>query len=209
MSSTETTSTGGTGAPTAGMDEKLEVVVIPVSDVDRATEFYKGLGWRQDVTPPGVVQVTPHGSNCSVQFGPTLTSAAPGSGKAYLVVSDILAARDALVAAGADVGEVFHLGPNGPESGPDPERRSYLSRATFKDPDGNEWLIQEITTRLPGRVDATETSYGSTSDLANAMRRASLAHGEHEKRIGQRDDNWPDWYAAYMVAEQSGAELPT
>jgi len=191
------------------MDEKLEVVVIPVSDVDRATEFYKGLGWRQDVTPPGVVQVTPHGSNCSVQFGPTLTSAAPGSGKAYLVVSDILAARDALIAAGADVGEVFHLGPNGPESGPDPERRSYLSRATLKDPDGNEWLIQEITTRLPGRVDATETSYGSTSDLANAMRRASLAHGEHEKRIGQRDDNWPDWYAAYMVAEQSGAELPT
>ena len=209
MSSTETTSTGGTGAPTAGMDEKLEVVVIPVSDVDRATEFYKGLGWRQDVTPPGVVQVTPHGSNCSVQFGPTLTSAAPGSGKAYLVVSDILAARDALIAAGADVGEVFHLGPNGPESGPDPERRSYLSRATFKDPDGNGWLLQEITTRLPGRVDATETSYGSTSDLANAMRRASLAHGEHEKRIGQRDDNWPDWYAAYMVAEQSGAELPT
>jgi catechol 2,3-dioxygenase-like lactoylglutathione lyase family enzyme len=193
----------------ADLDQKLEVVVIAVSDVDRATEFYKRLGWRHDVTPPGVVQVTPHGSDCSVQFGPTLTSAEPGSAKGYLVVSDILAARDALIAAGADVSEVFHLGPNGPESGPDPARRSYFSRATFKDPDGNEWLMQEITTRLPGRVDATATSYGSTTDLANAMRRASAAHGEHEKRIGQRDDNWPDWYAAYMVAEASGVELPT
>jgi catechol 2,3-dioxygenase-like lactoylglutathione lyase family enzyme len=193
----------------ADLDQKLEVVVIPVSDVDRATEFYKSLGWRQDVTPPGVVQLTPHGSDCSVQFGPTLSSAAPGSGKAYLVVSDILDARDKLVAAGIDVSDVFHLGPDGPVSGPDPERRSYFSRATFKDSDGNEWLMQEITTRLPGRVDAAATSYSSTSDLANAMRRASVAHGEHEKRIGQRDDNWPDWYAAYMVAEQSGVELPT
>jgi catechol 2,3-dioxygenase-like lactoylglutathione lyase family enzyme len=191
------------------LDQKLEVMVIPVSDVDRATEFYKGLGWRQDVTPPGVVQLTPHGSDCSVQFGATLTSAAPGSGMGYLVVSDIVDARDKLIAAGAEVGDVFHLGPNGPEAGPDPERRSYFSRATFKDPDGNEWLMQEITTRLPGRVDATATSYTSTSDLADAMRRASAAHGEHEKRIGQRDDNWPDWYAAYMVAEESGAELPT
>jgi catechol 2,3-dioxygenase-like lactoylglutathione lyase family enzyme len=194
----------------ADVDQKLEVVVIPVSDVDRARDFYKDLGWRQDATPPGVVQLTPHGSWCSVQFGPTLTSAAPGSGKAYLVVSDIVAARDALIAAGADVSDVFHLGPDGPVSGPDPERRSYFSRATFEDPDGNEWLIQEITTRLPGRVDADETSYTSTTDLANAMRRASVAHGEHEKRNGGvRDENWPDWYAAYMVAEQSGAELPT
>ena len=120
-----------------------------------------------------------------------------------------MAARDALVAAGADVSEVFHLGSDGPESGPDPERRSYFSRATFADPDGNEWLMQEITTRLPGRVDAAATSFGSTSDLANAMRRAEAAHGEHEKRTGVRDENWPDWYAAYMVAEQSGAELPT
>ncbi|HEV3135203.1 MAG TPA: VOC family protein [Acidimicrobiia bacterium] len=194
------------------VDQKLEVVVIPVSDVDRATEFYRSLGWRQDVTPPGsgVVQLTPPASRCSVQFGANLTSAAPGSAKGYLIVSDIVSARDALVAAGADVGEVFHLGPNGPVSGPDPERRSYFSRATFRDPDGNEWLMQEITTRLPGRVDATETSFGSTSDLADAMRRASVAHGEHEKRNGgQRDENWPDWYAAYMIAEQSGAELPT
>jgi catechol 2,3-dioxygenase-like lactoylglutathione lyase family enzyme len=195
----------------ADLDQKLEVMVIPVSDVDRATEFYKRLGWRQDVTPPGsgVVQFTPHGSESSVQFGAPLTSAAPGSAKGYLVVSDIVAARDALVAAGADVSDVFHLGPGGPESGPDPERRSYFSRATFEDPDGNEWLMQEITTRLPGRVDAAATSFGSTSDLANAMRRAEAAHGEHEKRTGVRDENWPDWYAAYMAAEQSGAELPT
>jgi hypothetical protein len=144
-----------------------------------------------------------------VQFGAPLTSAAPGSAKGYLVVSDIEAARDALVAAGADVSEVFYPGPDGPVSGPDPERRSYFSRATFRDPDGNEWLLQEITTRLPGRVDASATSFGSTSDLANAMRRAEAAHGEHEKRTGQRDENWPDWYAAYMIAEQSGAELPT
>ena len=195
----------------ADLDQKLEVMVIPVSDVDRATAFYKSLGWRQDATPPGsgVVQFTPHGSESSVQFGAPLTSAAPGSAKGYLIVSDIVAARDALVAAGADVSDVFHLGPSGPESGPDPERRSYFSRATFKDPDGNEWLMQEITTRLPGRVDAAATSFGSTSDLANAMRRAEAAHGEHEKRTGVRDENWPDWYAAYMVAEQSGAELPT
>jgi catechol 2,3-dioxygenase-like lactoylglutathione lyase family enzyme len=195
----------------ADLDQKLEVVVIPVSDVDRATDFYLKLGWRQDVTPPGsgIVQLTPHGSECSVQFGANLTSAAPGSAKAYLVVSDVVAARDALVAAGVDVSEISHLGPDGPISGPDPERRSYFSRATFSDPDGNEWLMQEITTRLPGRVDASATSFGSTSDLANAMRRAEAAHGEHEKRTGVRDENWPEWYAAYMVAEQSGAELPT
>jgi catechol 2,3-dioxygenase-like lactoylglutathione lyase family enzyme len=192
-------------------DTKLEVVVIPVSDVDRATEFYGSLGWRQDVTPPGsgVVQFTPHGSACCVQFGTSLTSAAPGSAKGYLIVSDIVAARDALVAAGIEVGELFHLGPDGPVSGPDPERRSYFSRATFSDPDGNAWLLQEITTRLPGRVDATETSFASASDLASAFRRAEAAHGEHEKRTGERDENWPDWYAAYMIAEQSGAELPT
>ena len=137
----------------SAVDCKLEVMVIPVSDVDRATDFYLRLGWRQDVTPPGsgIVQLTPHGSECSVQFGAPLTSAAPGSAKGYLVVSDIVAARDALVAAGTEVGDVFHLGPDGPVSGPDPERRSYFSRAMFRDPDGNEWLLQEITERLPGR----------------------------------------------------------
>ena len=191
------------------IDMKLEVIVIPVSNVDRATEFYKRLGWRQDVTPPWVVQFTPHGSACSVQFGTNLTSAAPGSAqRTYLIVSDVNAARNELVAAGIDVSEVFHLGDNGPVGGPDPEHRTYRSFASFSDPDGNSWLLQEITTRLPGRIDSGETCFGSTSDLATAFRRTEAAHGEHEKRTGQRDANWPDWYAEYMAAEQSGATLP-
>jgi catechol 2,3-dioxygenase-like lactoylglutathione lyase family enzyme len=208
MSTTDVRSDDG-GGRVEHVDMKLEVLVIPVSDVDRAKEFYARLGWRLDVTPPIVVQFTPHGSGCSVQFGATLTSAAPGSAKAYLIVSDIEAARDALVATGIEVSETFHLGPDGPVSGPDPERRSYFSRASFSDPDGNTWLLQEVTTRLPGRVDAAATSYGSASDLASAMRRAAAAHGEHEKRIGQADANWPDWYAEYMVSEQAGTEPPT
>ena len=191
------------------VDMKVEVVVIPVADVDRARSFYARLGWRLDRTPPAVVQFTPHGSACSVQFGTTLTGAAPGSGKGYLVVSDLQATRRALVAAGVEVSEVFHLGPAGPVDGPDPEHRSYFSRATFSDPDGNAWLLQEITTRLPGRVEADGTSFGSVSDLASAFRRAAAAHGEHEKRTGEADANWPDWYAAYMVAENTGTELPT
>jgi catechol 2,3-dioxygenase-like lactoylglutathione lyase family enzyme len=194
------------------VDMKLEVIVIPVSDVERSTAFYARVGWRQDVTPPGsgVVQFTPPGSACSVQFGTDLTSAAPGSAqRTFLVVSDIEAARDQLAAAGIEVGEVFHPGPEGPVSGPHPEHLSYRSFATFSDPDGNSWLLQEITTRLPGRVDSATTSFGSASDLASAMRRAAAAHGEHEKRIGHEDANWPDWYAAYMAAEQAGEELPS
>ncbi len=192
------------------IDMKVEVVVIPVSDIDRAKEFYGRLGWRVDRTPPGsgIVQLTPHGSACSVQFGTNMTSAAPGSAKEYLAVSDIQATRDSLVAAGVEVGEIFHLGQSGPVDGIDPQRRSYFSRASFADPDGNTWLLQEITSRLPGRVDADETTFASTSDLAGALRRAEAAHGEHEKRTGQADPNWPDWYADYMVKEQTGAELP-
>ncbi|MFG2057639.1 VOC family protein [Micromonospora sp. NPDC048930] len=190
------------------IDMKLEVVVIPVSDVDRAKEFYGRLGWRLDRTPPGVIQFTPHGSGCSVQFGPNLTAAAPGSAKEYLIVSDIEAARNTLVGAGVAVSEVYHAGPDGPVTGVDPERRSYVSRASFSDPDGNTWLLQEITSRLPGRVDAAGSSFGSASDLAGAMRRAAAAHGEHEKRTGKTDPNWPDWYAEYMVSEQTGAAPP-
>lgn len=190
------------------VDMKLEVVVIPVSDVDRAKEFYSRLGWRLDKTPPSVVQFTPHGSGCSVQFGPTLTTATPGSAYEYLIVSDLQATRTALLGAGIDVSDIFHIGPDGPIGGMDPDHRSYFSRASFTDPDGNYWLLQEITTRLPGRVDADETSYSSATDLAGAMRRASIAHGEHEKRIGAEDPDWPAWYSQYMVAEQSGAELP-
>jgi catechol 2,3-dioxygenase-like lactoylglutathione lyase family enzyme len=208
MSTTEARSDASGTVSVKDVDMKVEVVVLPVSDVDRATEFYGRLGWRRDVTPPIVVQFTPHGSWCSVQFGTTLTSAAPGSAKGYVIVSDIEAARDALVAAGVDVGEVFHIGPGGPVSGLDPERRSYYSRATFSDPDGNEWLMQEVTSRLPGRVDTGVTSFGSASDLASAMRRAAVAHGEHEKRTGEADANWPDWYAEYMVSEQAGTEPP-
>jgi len=193
------------------VDMKLEVVVLPVSDEKRAEDFYRSLGWRQDVTPPnsGVFQFTPHGSACSIQFGRKLTSAAPGSvQRTYLVVSDLEAARDALLSSGIDVSDIFHLGPDGFLPGPDPEHGTYRSLATFSDPDGNSWLLQEITTRLPGRVDAAETSFSSVSDLASALRRAEAAHGEHEKRTGERDANWPAWYAAYMVSEQSGTEPP-
>jgi catechol 2,3-dioxygenase-like lactoylglutathione lyase family enzyme len=196
-------------ARVAKLDMKLEVLVIPVSDVGRAKEFYTKLGWRLDVTPPGVVQFTPPGSGCSVQFGTNLTSAAPGSAKGYLIVSDVVAARDELVAAGIEVGEFFHFGPSGRASGLDPERRTYRSRALFSDPDGNVWLLQEVTARLPGRIDPGVTSFGSATDLASALRRAAAAHGKHEQRIGQTDPNWPDWYAQYMVAEQGGAKLPT
>lgn len=203
---------GGGARETARLgtfDMKVEVIVIPVSDMDRANEFYGRLGWRQDVTPPGVSQFTPPGSWCSVQFGPILTSAEPGSATGYVIVSDIVAARDALVGAGVEVDEITHLGPDGPVSGPDPERRSYFSRSSFRDPDGNKWLLQEITSRLPGRVDASTTAIGSVSDVAALLRRAATAHGEHEKRTGEADANWPDWYAAYIVAEQTGTELPT
>jgi catechol 2,3-dioxygenase-like lactoylglutathione lyase family enzyme len=207
------------------VDLKLEVVVIPVSDADRSKEFYTRLGWRLDADFAfdngfRVVQFTPPGSGCSVQFGTRITSATPGSAQGlYLIVSDIEAARAQLAERGAKVSDVFHPGNPGAQfepggdsgrvSGPAPERQSYSSFATFGDPDGNTWLLQEITTRLPGRVDAAVTSFASVADLAAAMRQASVAHGEHEKRTGQADENWPDWYAAYMVAVQAGTELPT
>jgi catechol 2,3-dioxygenase-like lactoylglutathione lyase family enzyme len=200
------------------VDMKLEVVVIPVADVDRAKRFYGGLGWRLDadfVVGDAFrgVQFTPPGSSCSIHFGTGITSAVPGSVRnLYLVVSDIEAARTKLVARGVDVSEVFHrAGPGKPPvSGRDPERRSYSSFATFRDPDGNEWLLQEVTARLPGRVKADDTTFTSPTELASALRRAEIAHGEHEKRTGgRRDANWPEWYAAYMIAEQAGKPLPT
>jgi len=211
MSTTQVSGEANENARVRNVDMKLEVVTIPVSDVDRATEFYVGLGWRQDVTPPGsgIVQLTPTGSSCSVQFGTNRTSAEPGSAQnTFLIVTDIQAAYDYLVGRGVQVSGVFHLGPGGPVSGAAPEHASYGSLATFSDPDGNSWLLQEITTRLPGRIDSAATTFGSASDLANAMRRAAVAHGSHEARIGESDENWPDWYATYMVAEQSGKELP-
>jgi catechol 2,3-dioxygenase-like lactoylglutathione lyase family enzyme len=198
------------------LDMKLEVVVIPVSDVDRAKRFYSNLGWRLDADfAKGddfrVVQFTPPGSPCSIHFGKGVSSAAPGSAQnLYLVVSDIEAARAELVARGVDVSEPFHRGPEGFVSGLDPERRTYSSFASFDDPDGNRWLLQEITARLPGRVDADVTTFTSTAALAAAMRRAAAAHGEHEKRIGKHDTTgWPDWYAEYIAAEQTGKPLPS
>ena len=208
----------------SNVDLKLEVVVIPVSDVDRAKSFYEKLGWRLDadfVFDNGfrVVQFTPPGSACSIQFGAKLTSAAPGSAQNnYLIVSDIAAAREELAARGAAITEVFHptipgaqfqpAGASGRASGPATDHGTYRSFATFTDPDGNGWLVQEITSRLPGRVDPATTSYSSVADVVSALKRAAIAHGEHEKRIGKADENWPDWYAAYMVAEHAGAELP-
>ena len=226
--STQTQTKPSNDATSVGRaDMKLEIVVIPVSDVDRAKEFYRRLGWRLDAEYDSgkdfrIMQFTPPGSGCSVIFGKNVTAAAPGSAQGlYLVVSDIEAARNELLGRGVKISEVFHdaagvyAGTDEPYlfgrhrvSGRDPDRRSYRSFASFRDPDGNGWLLQEVTTRLPGRIDATETTFASTNDLASALRRAEAAHGEHEKRTGQRDANWPDWYAAYMVAEQAGTELP-
>ncbi|GHH30051.1 VOC family protein [Lentzea cavernae] len=190
------------------IDMKLEVTVIPVTDVERAKEFYSTLGWRQDVTPPWVVQFTPHGSDASIHFGEGITTAEPGSGKHFLIVSDVVETHAALLAAGIKVGPLYHPTPDGPVEGADPERRSYVTRAEFADPDGNTWVLQEVTTRLPGRVDA-DTTYASITDLAAALRRAAAAHGEHEARNGgEFDENWPDWYAEYLVKEQTGEQLP-
>jgi catechol 2,3-dioxygenase-like lactoylglutathione lyase family enzyme len=208
------------------VDMKFEAAVIPVSDVDRAKRFYAGLGWRLDADFPfdngfRVVQFTPPGSPCSIQFGTRITSAAPGSAQGlYLIVSDIEAARDELVGRGVEVSEVFYAGTPGAQfqpggtsgrvSGPAPDHASYRSFATFSDPDGNCWLFQEVTARLPGRVEATDTTFTSSTELAAALRRAAVAHGEHEKRTGgQHDVNWRDWYADYIVKEQAGKELPT
>jgi catechol 2,3-dioxygenase-like lactoylglutathione lyase family enzyme len=213
-------------ANAARVDMKFEIVVIPVSDVDRAKEFYARLGWRLDADFDSgadfrIIQFTPPGSGCSIIFGKNVTAAASGSAQGlYLIVSDIEAARSELIARGIDVSEVFHggtvyAGSDEPFlfgrnrlSGPDEKRASYRSFISFNDPDGNGWLLQEITTRAPGRIDSTMTNFASAGDLASALRRASAAHGQHEARTGQHDENWPDWYAEYMVREQNGKELP-
>jgi catechol 2,3-dioxygenase-like lactoylglutathione lyase family enzyme len=217
----------GIDTSVAPVDMKFEIVVIPVSDVDRAKEFYSKLGWRLDADFDNgkdfrVIQFTPPGSGCSIIFGRNVTTAAPGSAQGlYLIVSDIQAARKALIERGVQVSEVFHndgvyAGSDDAYifgrvrvAGADPEHRSYRSFASFRDPDGNGWLFQEITARLAGRIDPAITTFASANDLASALRRAEAAHGEHEKRTGQADPNWPDWYAKHMVAEQAGTELPT
>jgi catechol 2,3-dioxygenase-like lactoylglutathione lyase family enzyme len=211
----------------APVDMKFEIVVIPVSDAGRAKEFYAKLGWRLDADFDNgkdfrVIQMTPPGSGCSVIFGRNVTAAAPGSVRGlYLIVSDIQTARKALLDRGVQISEVFHndgvytgtdetyLFGSVRVNGPDPEHRSYRSFASFKDPDGNGWLFQEITARLPGRIDSATTTFASATDLANAMRRAEAAHGEHEKRTGHADADWPDWYAEYILAEQAGKQPPS
>ena len=227
MSTSEVRSSDATSnASAARVDLKLEVVVIPVSDAGRAKKFYTRLGWRLDADLAAgedfrVIQFTPPGSGCSVIFGKNVTAAGPGSAQGlYLIVSSLEAAREELLGRGVKISEVFHdagavhAGTDQPYlfgrlrvSGPDPAHRSYRSFASFNDPDGNGWLLQEITSRLPGRV-AGNTTYASTGDLSQALRRAAAAHGKHEERIGKADPNWPDWYAEYMVREQAGEELP-
>jgi catechol 2,3-dioxygenase-like lactoylglutathione lyase family enzyme len=203
-------------ASAAKVDMQLEVALIPVGDVERSKLFYQRLGWRldSDVAPAQgvrIVQFTPPGSACSVTFGEGITAAPPGSAAGGLIVSDIEAARDELVGRGIDASEVWHGAPFPREarlSGPDPKHTSYGSFCSFNDPDGNVWMVQEVTVRLPGRIDPATTTFASANDLAGAMRRAAAAHGEHEKRNGQGDANWPDWYAAYVAAEQAGTESP-
>lgn len=218
MSSTQMRSEAAAEAPRVrGTHMMLEVVAIPVSDIDRAKRFYGDLGWRLDGDfivgdTFRAVQFTPPGSSCSIHFGNSITPAEPGSARGlFLVVSDIEAARADLIDRGVAVSDVFHIAGPGkpPMSGRDPERHSYASYASFSDPDGNGWLLQEVTQRLPGRVDEADTKFTSSNELATALRRAAAAHGEHEKRTGGRDENWPDWYAEYVVKEQAGQPLPT
>ncbi len=205
------------------VDMKLEVEVIAVSDVDRSKQFYERLGWRLDddaapIDGLRIIQFTPPGSGTSVDFGLGLTTAAPGAAVSGLTVSDIEAAHAELVGRGIEVSDIWH-GPPFPvearQPGPDPERASYGSFFSFTDPDGNTWLAQEVTTRLPGRVNAGETGYVSAADLESALRRAEAAHREHETRTGRsllhrsgQGEDWSAWYAAYMAAEQAGTDLP-
>ena len=214
MSTTAIRSEYGTaGARVGEVDLKLEVITIPVSDIDRAKQFYDNLGWRLDADfsngSERAIQFTPPGSHCSIHLGKKASAPAQGL---FLVVSDIEAARDELTRRGVQVSEIFHFakGPGpfgGVVSGPAPDHGSYGSYATFSDPDGNGWLLQEVTTRFPGRV-AGDTTYVSVPELAQALRRAEAAHGQHEARTSERDADWPSWYAEYMVAEQAGRELP-
>ncbi|NNC10303.1 glyoxalase [Planctomonas sp. JC2975] len=199
---------------------KLEVVVLPVSDADRALGFYQRLGWKLDVDLAvaddyRVIEFTPPASPTSIIFGVGVTDAEPGSSRGLMiVVDDIEATRADLLARGVEVSEIFHdatgvfhhAGTTARVPGLAPNRGSYGSFLSFEDPDGNQWFVQEVTTRIPGRI--ARTSYDTPQELAVALRRAAAAHGEHEARIGHEDADWPDWYAEYMVREQAGQPLP-
>ena len=195
----------------AKVDLKLEVVVLPVSDVNRAKRFYENLGWRLDADFSNgedwhLVQMTPPGSPCSVMFGKGFTSAVPGSAQGtFLVVDDIEAARAELVKHDVNVSEVFHFdgsllrvaGTKGRLPGPDPEGRSYFSFASFSDPDGNSWLLQQVTTRLPGRGLSMDVA-----TLTELLRETETRHGDYEPTAPKH--HWSDWYAAYIVAREQG-----
>jgi catechol 2,3-dioxygenase-like lactoylglutathione lyase family enzyme len=224
MNSIQARSKASIATPDLGSgDMKLEVMVIPVSDADRAKRFYAGLGWRLDMDfQKGdgqfrVIQFTPPGSQCSIIFGKGIPAGAPGSAQGLLVVSDIVAARAALIERGVDVSETFHdaggvyvhADAKDRVGGAAPARRSYGSYASFNDPDGNGWLLQEITARLPGHVDPDDAKFTTPTELARALRRAAAAHGEHEKRNGKRDADWAAWYADYIIREQAGESLPS
>ena len=215
MSSTLTNNEPASQMASPGsVDLKLEVVVIPVSDVDRAKRFYGNLGWRPDADfafPNGfrVVQFTPPGSPCSIQFGTNITTATPGCARGlYLIVSDVEAARNELAARGAEITKVFHAGAPGAQfqadgtegrvPGPAPDHASYRSFATFSDPDGNSWLLQEITTRLPGRG----LSNLDAATLTELLREAEERHGKYEPTAPKH--HWSGWYGAYIVARQDG-----
>lgn len=201
-------------------DMKLEVVVIPVSDVDRTKQFYSDLGWRLDMDvsrgePYRVIQFTPPGSQCSIVFGQGITYRGPGSAKGlHLIVSDIEAARTALMEHGVAVSEIFHDATgvfhhaDGKDrlSGPAPMHRSYGSYATFSDPDGNSWVFQEVTERLPGHVSSDVTTFASPIELARALRRAEIAHA---MLLDKQVPEWADWYADYIFREQTGKQLPS
>jgi catechol 2,3-dioxygenase-like lactoylglutathione lyase family enzyme len=211
-------------ASTRTIDMRLENQVIPVSDVDRAKQYYEQAGWRldEDAAPmPGlrIVQLTPPGSGTSATFGEGLTTAPPGAAQGVLVVSDIESAHDELAGRGIEVSDIWH-GPPFPvearQPGVDPEHASYGSFCSFTDPDNNLWLVQEVTTRRPGRMNPAETGYVTAADLEGALRRAQDAHhrgqgtgGSHLLHRSQHDENWPAWYAAYMAAEQAGTDLPS
>ena len=215
MSSTQTVNSKVPPSSTvAALDLKLEVVPVPVSDVDRAKRFYLDLGWRVDAdfTNQGdwrLVQMTPPGSPCSVMFGKGFTNSVPGSAQGtFLVVNDIEAARAELSRNGAQVSDVFHFdgdllrvgGTKGRVPGPDPGGRSYFSFATFSDPDGNSWLLQEVTSRFPGR--------GFSSDVATMtelLREAETRHGQYGEAAPKH--HWSEWYAAYIVARERGKSV--
>lgn len=202
-------------------DMRFEVVVIPVSDVDRAKRFYAAPRWRLDIDFAAsqqyrVVQFTPPDSACSIIFGNRIPAATPGSVQGhYLIVSDIETARAEMIDHGVmtsepfyDTGGIFHhLNGEDVVAGPHPQRRSYGTYASFSDPDGNGWFLQEVAARLPGHELSSDVEFTSSTELARALRRAAAAHDEHEHRIGQRDSNWTDWYADYISAERTGKPL--